>query len=120
MSPPRQEVAGQRFVVVVQTDDVPQPPLQVSEGRRDAAARQGLRQASAAGHRRAERQLRLRRPLPGVRGHEGQAGAEDAAAGGRGEPGVRVLKSSRSGLWSLTSRSCGPPGRRGGGVQRSA
>ncbi len=79
-----QEVAGPRAVVVLQTQHVPQPAVQISEGRHRAAARQSLREAAAAGQRRAERQLRLRGALPRVRGDEGQTGPQDAAAGERG------------------------------------
>lgn len=86
-----QEVAGPRAVVVLQAEHVPQPAVQVSEGRHHAAAGQSLREAAAAGQRRAERQLRLRSALPGVGGHEGQTGPQDAAAGGgRGKKVARI------------------------------
>lgn len=80
-----QEVAGPRAVVVLQTEHVPQPAVQISEGRHRAAAGQSLREAAAARQRRTERQLRLRSALPRVRGDEGQTRPEDAAAGGRGK-----------------------------------
>lgn len=83
-----QEAAGPRAVVVLQTEHVPQPAVQISEGRHRAAAGQSLREAAAAGQRRAERQLRLRGALPAVRGHEGQTGPQDPAAGGRGKTGT--------------------------------
>lgn len=84
-SSPPQEAAGPRPVVVLQAEHVPQPDLQVPEGRHRAAARQSLRQAAAAGQRRAERQLRLRRALPDIGGDEDQTGPEDSAAGRRGK-----------------------------------
>lgn len=85
-----QEAAGPWTVVVLQTEHVPQPAVQISEGRHRAAAGQSLREASAAGQRRAERQLHLRSAFPGVRGHEGQTEPQDAAAGARGETELRV------------------------------
>lgn len=80
-----QEADGPRADDVLQAEHVPQPAVQVADGRHRAAARQGLREAAAAGQRRAERQLRLRGALPRVRGDEGQTGPQDAVAGGRGK-----------------------------------
>jgi len=80
-----QEAAGPRAVVLLQTEHVPQPAVQISEGRRRGAEGQSLCEAAAAGQRRAERQLHLRSALPRVRGHEGEARHQNASAGRRGE-----------------------------------